>query len=130
MSSGDSSNRRFERIDLRARVQVSSIDPERDPRTGATSYRDTDELCGTLSRGGAFIHSADPPAPGRRLLLQLHLPGGESVEAVARVAWTRVPLGATREGGIGVEFVAASGEAQGVIDRFLASARATAAPES
>lgn len=130
MHSGESSNRRFERVDLRARVQVSSIDPERDPRTGAASYRDADELCATLSRGGAFIHSADPPAPGHRLLLQLHLPDGESVEAIARVAWRRVPLGASREGGVGVEFVAASGEAQGALDRFLATARALPARES
>ncbi len=118
------SSRRYARIDLEARVQVSSIDPERDPNTGTLCYRESDELCGNLSVGGAFFRTLDPPAPGRRLLLQIHLPGGESVEAVGRVAWTRLMLVRSGEPpacGVGVEFVEASGETQSVLERYLAS---------
>jgi hypothetical protein len=39
------------------------------------------------------------------------------------VAWTRVPLGGAREAGVGVEFVAADGDAQGALSRFIARAR-------
>ncbi len=123
MSTDGSRNRRFERVDLRARVQLSSISPERDPETGVPTLWESDELCETLSVGGAFIRTFDPPAKGHRVLLQIHLPGGESIETVGRVAWTRVPLGGAREPGVGVEFVTPSGEARDVIARFLAGAR-------
>jgi hypothetical protein len=125
MSTNDSGNRRYERMDLRARVQLTSLDPERDPQTGVPTLWESDELCETLSVGGAFIRTVDPPAKGRRLLLQIHLPGGESVETVARVAWTRVPLGGAREPGIGIEFVAPGGEARQTLSAFLSRARVT-----
>jgi hypothetical protein len=124
MSNEGARSRRFERVDLCARVEFSSLDPERDPRTGIPTLWESDELCETLSVGGAFIRTADPPAKGRRLLLQIHLPGGESVEAVGRVAWTRVPLRGRRESGVGVEFIASGGEARRTLSRFVARARA------
>jgi Tfp pilus assembly protein PilZ len=123
MSDPGSRNRRFERVDLRARVQLSSIEPERDPATGTPTSWESDELCETLSVGGAFIRTDDPPARGHRVLLQIHLPDGESIETVGRVAWTRVPLGGARTPGVGVEFVAPTGAAQGALERFLAAAR-------
>jgi hypothetical protein len=123
MNSEDGRNRRFERVDLRARVQLTSLDPQRDPLTGVPTLWESDELCETLSLGGAFIRTLDPPAKGRRLLLQIHLPSGESVERVGRVAWTRVSVGGAREAGVGVEFVAPDGDAQGALSRFLALAR-------
>jgi PilZ domain len=126
MNSEASRNRRFERVDLRARVQLTSLDPERDPRTGVPTLWESDELCETLSLGGAFIRTVDPPAKGRRVLLQIHLPSGESVERVGRVAWTRVSLRGARETGVGVEFVATEADAQGALSRFLARARVLA----
>jgi len=123
MNSEDGRNRRFERVDLRARVQLTSLDPERDPGTGFPTLWESDELCETLSLGGAFIRTVDPPARGRRVLLQIQLPGGESVETIGRVAWTRVPLRGAREAGVGVEFVAPDGDAQRTLSRFLARAR-------
>jgi len=123
VTTGEDRNRRFERIDLRARVQLTSLDPERDPATGMPTLWESDEMCETLSVGGAFIRTPDPPGKGRRLLLQIHLPSGESVETVARVAWTRVPLGGNRDAGIGIEFVAPAGEARHALSEFLARAR-------
>lgn len=121
--SSEHPSRRFDRVDLRARVQVASLDPQRDPDTGVPVSWDSDELCGTLSVGGAFIHTADPPAAGNRLLLQIHLPSGEQVETVGRVAWVRFPMGDARTPGVGVEFVAPTGETRGALERFLANAR-------
>jgi hypothetical protein len=123
MNENDSRSRRFERVDLRARVRLTSLDPERDPQTGVPTLWESDELCETLSLGGAFIRSDDPPAKGRRVLLHIHLPSGESVETVGRVAWTRVPLRGAREPGVGVEFVAPDTQAQGALARFLERAR-------
>ncbi len=123
MGTDPTRNRRFERVDLRARVQLTSIDPERDPATGVPTLWESDELCETLSVGGAFIRTSDPPAKGRRILLQIHLPSGESVETAGRVAWTRVPLGGARESGVGIEFVPGDGEARGTLERFLSQAR-------
>jgi Tfp pilus assembly protein PilZ len=121
--------RRFTRVDLQARVQVSSLEPLRDPATGIPVSWQSDELCATLSVGGAFIHTADPPPPGNRLLLQIHLPSGESIETVGRVAWTRYPLGEARAPGVGVEFVSPTGEARDTLERALAAAQ-NPAPES
>lgn len=123
MSASEGRNRRFERVDLRARVQLTSLEPARDPESGVPTVWEAEELCETLSVGGAFIRSADPPAKGQRLLLQIHLPGGESVETLGRVAWTRVPLRGARGAGVGVEFVAPSGAATGALVRFLTHAR-------
>ncbi|HEY8121060.1 MAG TPA: PilZ domain-containing protein [Myxococcota bacterium] len=123
MSLDETRNRRFERIELKARVQISSLDPERDPTTGMPTLWETDELCETISAGGAFIRTLDPPSKGRRLLLQIHLPSGESVQTEGRVAWTCVPLDGVRDAGLGVEFVAPSGAANGALQRFLQRSR-------
>jgi Tfp pilus assembly protein PilZ len=127
MVSKEGRHRRFERVELRARVQLTSIDPERDPLTGIPTLWESDELCETLSVGGAFIRTLDPPAKGRRILLQIHLPNGESVETSGRIAWTRVPLGGVRESGVGVEFAASDGETRGALERFLSRARSVRA---
>jgi Tfp pilus assembly protein PilZ len=115
--------RRFARVEIRARVQVSSLEPQLDPETGVPISWESDELCATLSVGGAFIHTADPPPRGNRLLLQIHLPSGESIETVGRVAWARYPLSGTREPGVGIEFVAPTGEARGALERLLSGAQ-------
>jgi hypothetical protein len=125
----DSRNRRHARFPLEAQIRVTSIDAERDPETGRTWFHESSELCTSLSVGGAFIRTLDPPAPGRRLLLQIHLPGGESVEAVGRVAWRKrvigEPAAAPGDAGAGVEFVASSLDAQSALARYLARARDT-----
>jgi Tfp pilus assembly protein PilZ len=117
--------RRHARIDLRALARVSSIDPERDG-SGALCFHESEELCENLSVGGAFIHSADPPARGRRVLLQIHLPDGASVEAVGRVAWAQRELGGPGEphaSGAGIEFLSDDLETRSVIERYLAALR-------
>jgi hypothetical protein len=118
--------RRHPRIALRIPVELSTIDPERDPRTGEPYFRETRELCGNLSPGGMFIASADPPGTGRRLLLRIHRPDGlPPIETVARVAWRQIeaPVG-PNEPGVGVEFLRPSEAVRAAIERMLDCAAA------
>ena len=113
--------RRHPRIALRVPVDVSTIDPEIDPRTGRPYFRECQELCGNLSSGGMFIASADPPGPGRRLLLRIHAPdGAPPIEAVGRVAWRKpeAPVG-MEQPGVGVEFLGPSEATRAAIERML-----------
>ena len=116
--------RRHPRIALRVPVDVSTIDPETDPRTGRPYFRECQELCGNLSTGGMFIASSDPPGPGRRLLLRIHTPdGAPPIEALARVAWRKpeAPVG-MEQPGVGVEFLRPSEATRAAIERMLDSA--------
>ena len=101
-------NRRHHRIPAQMAARISTIDPERDPWTGRPFFRATLETCANVSRGGAFVHTTEPLTPGRRLLIELHLPNGQRLEAIGRVAWSKTVM-APREsddtGGIGVEFL-------------------------
>ena len=116
--------RRHPRSAVRVPVDVSTIDPEIDPRTGRPYFRECQELCGNLSSGGMFIASADPPGPGRRLLLRIHTSdGAPPSEAVARVAWRKpeAPVG-MEQPGVGVEFLRPSEATRAAIERMLDSA--------
>jgi Tfp pilus assembly protein PilZ len=120
--------RRHPRVPLRVPVDVTTIDPETDPRTGRPYFRECQELCGNLSHGGMFIATPDPPRPGRRLIVRIHTQAGAPpIEALARVAWQKPgTAGGAPEAGVGVEFVGTSAMARAAIDRFLhrASGRA------
>lgn len=100
--------RRDERVAVRLNVRISTIDPEPDAGTGRPHFRTSEETCANVSRGGVFVATAEPVAPGRRLLLELDLPGGRIVEAIGRVAWTKsvlAPASLRSESGIGIEFL-------------------------
>ena len=123
-----SSERRHQRIEATIDVRISTIEPERDPWTGRPFFRASHETCVNLSRGGAFVRTAEPLRPGRRLLVEIHLPNGDSVEAIGRVAWTRRTLepGASasekHEGaGIGIEFLGGSANQLRALDDFIAT---------
>jgi uncharacterized protein (TIGR02266 family) len=120
--------RRHRRVPLRVPVDLSTIDPETDPRTGRPYFRECQELCGNLSNGGMFIATADPPRPGRRLLVRIHTQNGAPpIETLARVAWQKpgAVVGA-REPGVGVEFVRPSPATRTAIERFLDTAAGSA----
>ena len=122
--------RRHRRVPLALSIRVSSIDPETDPWTGRPFFRSSHELCANLSRGGAFIRTREPFAAGRRLLLELELPDGRPLEAVDRVAWTRVilrPAGGDDEAtGVGVEFVGGVPDDLARLEELAARSRAAA----
>jgi Tfp pilus assembly protein PilZ len=103
-------------------VRVSTIDPETDPRTGRLYFRATREYCANLSRGGAFIETSDPLAPGRRILVEIHVPEGEPIEAIGRVAWSKTVLtssGGCEGSGVGVEFLGSSGDQLTALANYL-----------
>jgi uncharacterized protein (TIGR02266 family) len=124
MSDPFSPQRRHPRVPVTLPVRVSTIDPEIDPRTGRPCFRASREVCANLSRGGLFIHTADPIAPGRRVLVEMHFPDGSPLEAVARVAWSKRVLGAPDDAprdGIGVEFIGAPPQQLEALDSFLSN---------
>ncbi|NNL67064.1 MAG: hypothetical protein HKP30_12525, partial [Myxococcales bacterium] len=68
-------------------------------------FRTSTELCSNVSRSGLFVRTAEPLQPGRRLLVELDLPSGDSVEAVGRVAWVKKRVSPETERGVGIELV-------------------------
>jgi len=121
MEESPSKKRRYRRVPLNLPVHVFSIDPETDRRTGKPVFRNSHEVCANLSRGGACIRTSDPLSPGRRVLLELELPGGECLETLGRVAWSRLGVapGGNLEAGCGVEFLGASAQQRARLDALL-----------
>ncbi len=111
--------RRHERVPVRAPVRISTIDPETDRFTGRSFFRASREWCANVSRGGIYVRTTEPYAPGRRLLLEMTLPSGESVEAAGRVKWSTRVIGAAATAdanvGVGIEFL---GGEPAVLDRL------------
>jgi Tfp pilus assembly protein PilZ len=105
-------------------VRVSTVDPEIDPDSGVSFFRSTEATTANLSRGGAFVHSWEPLAAGRRVIVALDLPIGGELALVGRVVWTRRKL-TPRSGepveapGYGIEFVGGSRADQAAIQRIL-----------
>jgi Tfp pilus assembly protein PilZ len=114
--------RRHRRISASIPVRISTIEPERDPWTGRPFFRASQETCANVSRGGAFVRTAEPLTPGRRVLLEFELPGGQPLEAIGRVAWTRrvlAPLERDSEAGIGIEFLGGPSEQFSVLEDLI-----------
>jgi Tfp pilus assembly protein PilZ len=129
MSEDDqNSERRHQRVEASIDVRISTIEPERDPWTGRPFFRASHETCVNLSRGGAFVRTSEPLREGRRLLVEIHLPNGEPIEAIGRVAWTRrtIEPGATaqekREGaGIGIEFLGGATDQLSALEEYIST---------
>jgi len=103
-------------------VRISTIEPERDPWTGRPFFRASQETCCNVSRGGAFVKTTEPLDPGRRLLIEVHLPGGAPLEAIGRVAWTKrvmMPHARDSESGIGIEFIGAASEQFSALEDYI-----------
>jgi len=112
------------RREARVPVRIATVDPEVDPDTGSPFFRSTEATTANLSRGGAFVHSWEPLAAGRRVIVALDLPCGGELQVVGRVVWTRRKLaprlGDPGEGpGYGIEFVSDSRAEQAAIQQIL-----------
>ena len=104
----DHQRRKYPRIRTTIAVKLSTIDPEHDPRSGRPFFRSVRETCANVSRGGAFICTAERFRAGKRLLLEFDLPGGHQIETLGRVAWIQrgLPLeGSPNLQGVGIEFM-------------------------
>lgn len=120
------------RISLRVPVRLSTIDPEVDPVTRRRFFRALDDWSANLSRGGVFVRTQEPLAPGRRVWVELRLPDGDRFAGVGRVAWARraQEMPQAPEAGVGIQFLAAEPEHVRAIDSLLRAAAPSAAPAS
>jgi len=103
-------------------IRISTIEPERDPWTGRPFFRASQETCCNVSRGGVFVRTTEPLDPGRRLLIEAHLPSGAPLEAIGRVAWTKrimMPHARDAESGIGIEFIGAASDQFSALEDYI-----------
>ena len=119
---GEGHRRGQPRVDVNLKVRISTIDSETDPGTGKRYFRTSQETCANVSSGGAFVLTSDPVAPGRRVLVEMEIPDGPRVQAVGRVAWSKIamgPSGTLAESGIGVEFVESETEHRQILEDYI-----------
>jgi Tfp pilus assembly protein PilZ len=103
-------------------VRISTIDPETDVR-GKAFFRSSEERCFDISRGGTFVMTPDPIEPGLRVLLELDIPGGSTVQTLARVVWKCAEGSGAKPAGVGVEFLGERSGQFGELEKHLARAR-------
>jgi Tfp pilus assembly protein PilZ len=112
--------RRHSRMAIEAPIRLSTIDPERDPNSGRVVFRTWSEACEDISRGGVRLNTRDPLLPGRRVLLEIDLPGGPTFEAIGRVAWTRRVAGERDAShGLGIEFLGGTPDHLARLETYL-----------
>jgi Tfp pilus assembly protein PilZ len=114
--------RRHRRILSTMPVRISTIEPERDPWTGRPFFRASQETCANVSRGGAYVQTAEPLSPGRRILLEITLPDGKPVEAIGRIAWSKrvlTPRERDVQAGIGIEFLGGAAEHFAALENYI-----------
>ena len=106
-------SRRYPRIRVHLPVQLSMIDPDREAWAGEPDSAGPSATGTNLSRGGIFIVTDRPVAPGHQLRIELTLPDGRRPLVSGRVAWSKITLapsalsspgGKLAESGIGLEF--------------------------
>ena len=117
-----SGRRRHQRVEAALPVRISTIEPERDPWTGKPFFRASQETCANVSRGGAYVQTAEPLSPGRRILLELTLPDGRPVEAIGRIAWSKrvlTPRERDVQAGIGIEFLGGAAEHFAALENYI-----------
>lgn len=114
--------RRHRRIASTMPVRISTIEPERDPWTGRPFFRASQETCANVSRGGAYVQTAEPLSPGRRILLEITLPDGNPIEAIGRIAWSKrvlTPRERDVQAGIGIEFLGGAAEHFAALESYI-----------
>lgn len=118
------SSQKFPRHPAQVPVRIATVDPERDPETGLPFFRNSEASTGNLSRGGVFVHSWEPLAAGRRVIVALALPAGGELELLGRVVWTRRRVEQPKTGtleapGYGIEFIGETRADQAAIQQIL-----------
>lgn len=106
--------RRHARTRIALPARVASVDPDRNPRTGASVFRIFDALTLDISDGGLALSSLEDLGSGRRVLVELELPDGRSIELAGRIVW----LEPQREPGLPARMgVALYQQSQGLAER-------------
>ena len=98
------------RSTLRIPLRISTIDPKTDPGTPRPYFLTSEEFSANVSRGGAFVLTDEALDPGSRLIIELELPNGPTIQRIARVVWNRISIPGVdsipnRRPGIGIEFI-------------------------
>ncbi len=122
MSDANLNQQPDQRVPLSVPVRISTIDPETDPSTGKPYFRTSEETSANVSRGGTFVLTREPIAPGRRLLIEIDIPDGPRIQTIGRVAWTRTVIEPAEESptsGFGIEFTGGSPEHLSRLREFL-----------
>jgi len=115
-------------------VRITTVDAETDPDTGKTFFRSAEETTANLSQGGAYVHSWEPLASGRRVIVAIELPSGSELQLEGRVVWTRRALRTNTKGdlespGYGIEFEAGTRELA-TLGEYLTSLLPTSAQKA
>ena len=115
------------RLSVRVPIRISTIDPERDPATGKLYFFTAEEYSANISRNGAFVTTPEPIDPGRRVLVEIDIPSGSSIQTIGRVVWKRIAPGSSEtpsqaRPGVGIEFTGGRSELFNELDRYLNAA--------
>ncbi len=105
METQDLANRRHIRMPVALPMRISTVDPDMDPSTGAPCFEASEVVCGNLSRGGAFLRSAEPPAPGKRLVVEVKAPDGPALDMMGSVVWAKAGSGLGDMAGCGIQWL-------------------------
>ena len=79
--------RRHARTRVALHARVASVDPDRNPRTGTAAFRIFEARTVDVSDGGFAISAFEDLGSGRRVLVELTLANGNSIELVGRIVW-------------------------------------------
>lgn len=79
--------RRYARMRIALPARVASVDPDRNPRTGDTAFRFFEASTVDISDGGLAISAFEDLGSGRRVMIEISLPDGSSVELSGRIVW-------------------------------------------
>jgi hypothetical protein len=96
--------RRYARHRVELTARLSCLDPERDPRTGGTSFRMMTVRTVDVSDGGLCIRADQAIDCGRRVVLELDLPDGRTCDVAGRIVWLSPSAGAGESSRMGVAF--------------------------
>ncbi|MCP4036013.1 MAG: PilZ domain-containing protein [bacterium] len=114
------------RVSVRVPIRISTIDPDKDPKTGKLYFFTSEELSANISRGGAFVATPEDIDPGRRVLVEIDIPNGSNIQTLGRVVWKRVGTGAGQaetspraRSGIGIQFMGGRPELLNELDRYI-----------
>lgn len=105
-------------------VRIATVDPEVDPTTGKSFFRNAEETTANLSKGGAYLRSWEPLGTGRRVIVTIDVPDSKQLQLSARVVWTRrelrpSPTDTLEQPGYGVEFYGTSTQELACLERLI-----------
>jgi len=130
----ETGQQKHRRVNVRVPMRISTVDPDRDPKTGKLYFFTSEEVSANISCGGAFVTTPEDLPMGRRVLVEIDIPNGANIQTLGRVVWKRLAPG--RQGlspanrpGVGIEFVGGRHDQMRELDRYInAASRRPVAP--